>query len=520
MDAPNPTRSESSDATTTPVTADDDAAVDYSNLPPDIVVDIHARLTHLDRLTVAAVFGAAGHSMSPEAPWLAIPGGETATAPAPPTKLYSISDRRAAAARAGEAAMRGCFVLGGSGDGWLVTADKRSRLRMVNPVTGAHRALPAITTCPFFYTMSWAGRGSHVNLTAGPFMRVRHGGGGPPPPPPEQLIGTSLYTVTAGQVRQFVYRKVVLSAAAAARPGGSYAAMLILSPDLGAPMFATSDDPAWRVAPSRDGVEDAIHHRGRFYSITYTGVVEEWDRRGGGGGFTSRTVATAPLKPDDLKNRKYIAAAPDGKLMVVVKFFKDIKYQTRGRDGYLRRTHTVTDMRVLFKLLVLDDEESGRWRKKEEEVGDAAAAVLFVGANASMCVAATSGGDLAGACIYFTDDDVVRGRPFDKSKDDDHWRYREDDREIVAGVYSLEKHRAHKLPVLQRRRRTPSYGHDYDDDDDINDGDDNYDGNADADDNGGGGDDDGEDEEEVQIGKIWPPPVWYKPCTSAASTSS
>uniref|UniRef100_I1PIZ2 KIB1-4 beta-propeller domain-containing protein n=1 Tax=Oryza glaberrima TaxID=4538 RepID=I1PIZ2_ORYGL len=309
MDAPNPTRS---DATTTPATADDDAAVDYSNLPPDIVADIHARLTHLDRLTVAAVFGAAGHSMNPEAPWLAIPGGETTTtAPAPPTKLYSISDRRAAAARAGEAAMRGCFFLGGSGDGgWLVIADKRSRLRMVNPVTGAHRALPAITTCPFFYTTSWAGRGSHVNFTAGPFMRVRHGGG-PPPRPPEQLIGTSLYTVTAGQVRQYVYRKVVLSAAA--RPG-SYAAMLVLAPDLGAPMFATSDDPAWRVAPSRDGVEDAIHHRGRFYSITYTGVVEEWDRRGGGdGGFTSRTVATAPLKPDDLKNRKYIAAAPDGK---------------------------------------------------------------------------------------------------------------------------------------------------------------------------------------------------------------
>uniref|UniRef100_A0A0D3FSF4 KIB1-4 beta-propeller domain-containing protein n=1 Tax=Oryza barthii TaxID=65489 RepID=A0A0D3FSF4_9ORYZ len=370
MDAPNPTRS---DATTTPATADDDAAVDYSNLPPDIVADIHARLTHLDRLTVAAVFGAAGHSMNPEAPWLAIPGGETTTtAPAPPTKLYSISDRRAAAARAGEAAMRGCFFLGGSGDGgWLVIADKRSRLRMVNPVTGAHRALPAITTCPFFNTTSWAGRGSHVNLTAGPFMRVRHGGG-PPPRPPEQLIGTSLYTVTAGQVRQYVYRKVVLSAAA--RPG-SYAAMLVL-------------------APARRA-----------------------------------DVATSATR--------------------------------RG-----------------------------------------------------------AGGDLAGGCIYFTDDDVARGRPFDKSKDDDHWRYREDDREIVAGVYSLEKHRAHKLPVLQRRRRTPSYGHDHDDDDDINDGDDNYDGNADADDNGGGGDDDGEDEEEVQIGKIWPPPVWFKPCTSAASTSS
>jgi hypothetical protein len=54
--------------------------------------------------------------------------------------------------------------------------------------------------------------------------------------------------------------------------------MLILDRIFGAPAFATSNDAAWTLAPSQDGVEDAIHHNGRFYSVSYSGVVEAWER--------------------------------------------------------------------------------------------------------------------------------------------------------------------------------------------------------------------------------------------------
>ncbi|KAL5214731.1 hypothetical protein ABZP36_003883 [Zizania latifolia] len=61
-------------------------------------------------------------------------------------------------------------------------------------------------------------------------------------------------------------------------------------------VFVTSDDPTWRVAPSRDGVEDAIHNKDMSYSITYTSVVEEWDRRDGASSeFTSTVVMASPL---------------------------------------------------------------------------------------------------------------------------------------------------------------------------------------------------------------------------------
>ena len=43
-----------------------------------------------------------------------------------------------------------------------------------------------------------------------------------------------------------------------------------------------------------DGVEDATHHDGRFYSITYTDHVEAWQRKAETGGeLTSQVVARA-----------------------------------------------------------------------------------------------------------------------------------------------------------------------------------------------------------------------------------
>uniref|UniRef100_A0A0D9ZGW2 Uncharacterized protein n=1 Tax=Oryza glumipatula TaxID=40148 RepID=A0A0D9ZGW2_9ORYZ len=107
---------------------------------------------------------------------------------------------------------------------------------------------------------SLTARGTHVNLA---HTGVVHAGQPRQwPPPLEQLISTSLYTVTVSLVHQFMHRKVMLSAAAAACPC-SYAAMLILAQGLGVPLFVTSDDPVWWVALSRGGIKDTnhtIHH--------------------------------------------------------------------------------------------------------------------------------------------------------------------------------------------------------------------------------------------------------------------
>ncbi|KAM0901381.1 hypothetical protein ACQ4PT_020029 [Festuca glaucescens] len=99
-------------------------------LAPDMLANIHGHLTLLDRLAFAAAFRGA---FKPEAPCLVLPGEtpETAT-------LYSLTDRRAVVVRA---TGLNHVILGSSGGGgWLVTADDRARMHLVNPVTGEQHA--------------------------------------------------------------------------------------------------------------------------------------------------------------------------------------------------------------------------------------------------------------------------------------------------------------------------------------------------------------------------------------------
>ncbi|CAN6242499.1 unnamed protein product [Urochloa humidicola] len=244
------------------------------------------------------------------------------------------------------------------------------------------------------------------------FAQVRFGGGDPPAG--RKSRGT--FSFTARGVRWLLYRKVVLS-------HSRRATMLILQHlqgDLGAPAFATAAECAtWRVAPSRDGVEDAIYHNGEFYSITYSGVVEAWARhRAGSDEFTSRVVINASLvRPADNKDeernylyRKYLAAAPDGRLMALFRY-KDRDIKNGDRTSF-------------FKVYVL---VGGDW-KETAEIGDAA---VFVGVNSSLCVSAREHRELRAGCVYFTEDDLLESSILSR-------RRRMKERERDVGVYSLQ----------------------------------------------------------------------------------
>ncbi|CAL5033717.1 unnamed protein product [Urochloa decumbens] len=355
-------------------------------LPPELLTEIHSHLGDADflkRLAFASVCGASGHMFKQEAPCLVLAGADGADHEEAKARVFSLAARRAAAVRAPDPAMRGHVVVGSSG-GWLVTADAMGTLRMVNPVTGAQADLPAITTgsIPFL-----AGGGNwRFCLDVDAFRRIRS--------------------------------------------GGAYAAMLILARTFGSPAFATSSDPAWRLAaPSRDGVEDAIHHRGQFYSISRSGAVEAWARDGDTGEFTSTTLAAGVEEDggDGKLLRRYLAVAPDGRLMAVAKHSKEVR------------------TRVFFTVMVLDEA-----RRRWEEAAGIGSSALFVGVNASVCVpVALEYRGIRPNCIYFTDHQVVEAYLCNE-------HYREENNELrEVGVYSLKHRKVDEIVGLGKHQRWP-----------------------------------------------------------------
>nr|TKW03120.1 hypothetical protein SEVIR_7G002300v2 [Setaria viridis] len=339
-------------------------------LPPDLLAEIHGCLGFVDRIVFTIACGVHSWSMlKPEVPCLVHSGVAL--------------DRHATACTA-DPAMHDYIVLGSSA-GWLITADAE---------------LPAITTIPFLCPLH---SGDAFCLHLGPFAEARFGGqsqtadgtydgacmrlwfyhkvvlsSGSPTSPRSyaaMLIrwsmvgkGSNTSTHTTGSMRLWFYRKVVLSFGSPTSPR-SYAAMLILSHHFGAPAFTTVESPGC--------FEDAIHHDGSFYSATYSGTVEAWDHGGGDCEFVSRVVAPRLAFEENHLSRKYLAAAPNGRLMAMLKYLEE-----EGR-GYNK------DMRVSFKAHVLD-KKRGRW----EETTDIGGAALFVGVNGTLCVPTRDHGGL------------------------------------------------------------------------------------------------------------------------------
>ncbi|XP_073360619.1 uncharacterized protein [Aegilops tauschii subsp. strangulata] len=261
---------------------DADVPRHWPSLLPELMADIHDRLGFLDRIAFAAVFAASCDDddvFKPSSPWLLLPGKNEEN-PAAAT-LFSVADRRAATVRAPYPALRDDHLVLGSSRGWLATADDQ-----VNPATGEQHTLPDITTMGVFLHTPY--EEFIVNIWR--FMAIQFGLG-------PSFINDSLrrlvhgtHVLTADEMRTSFYRKVFLSPASPRRPGSYGTAMLILGPDFGAPAFATAEDAVWMLAPSHDGVEDAIHHNGWFLSVSYSGVVEAWQRDTESGGYTSTAV--------------------------------------------------------------------------------------------------------------------------------------------------------------------------------------------------------------------------------------
>jgi hypothetical protein len=219
--------------------------------------------------------------------------------------------------------------------------------------------------------------------------------------------------------------------------------MLLWRRELGAPAFASAEDPSWRLARSPDGVEDAIHHDGQFYSVSYSGLVEAWERDAESGAYTS-TVVAPRLAVEEHKEeyrepscRKYLAAAPGGRLMVVIKYYPE----QQGRRSW--------SCSFKFKVHVLGDD--GQW-KETTDVGDLA---VFVGMNNSLCVPTTGRPQIEAGCVYYTGDELGALEARKDSSSSHLYSSSRDGSDLRAvGVYSLKDGTLKKMEALGKEQRS------------------------------------------------------------------
>ncbi|BAF28577.2 Os11g0598000 [Oryza sativa Japonica Group] len=121
-------------------------------LPQDILMSIFSTLEILDLIRAGSVCNSwrsaytsicsLGHCKPQQTPCLLYTFESDSTKA---TGLYSLAEKKAYMLTLLDPALPSRFIIGSS-HGWIITADERSELHLVNPITGKQIALPPVTT--------------------------------------------------------------------------------------------------------------------------------------------------------------------------------------------------------------------------------------------------------------------------------------------------------------------------------------------------------------------------------------
>ncbi|CAL4911592.1 unnamed protein product [Urochloa decumbens] len=375
-------------------------SADWANLPADILSIIQGELEFADLFRAAAVctsWRAAVRSLRrhglytrPQTPCLLY---STAAAGTRAVELYSLADKSTRTIPLPDPPIAERSVVGSS-HGWLVTADSRSELHLLNPATGEQLALPPVATIE---------QVSPVLDDAGSLQRydISFYDAGLPrkeyrPPQPYEL----------DQLRLFLYLKVVLSCDPSR---GDCVLMMIYNPYRQL-AFARIGSSKWRwiTTSFRESMySDCIYHNGAFYAMNLQGGIHRYTIEGS---CATRHVIfkdTLLFTPAD---NVYIARTSSGDVLQI--------WRTTScpiEDSVETHTTHIEIFKIDFDKQDILDIDS----LKDD--------ALFIGHNYSCCLSATDHPRLLPNHLYFTDDDEY------SLMDDDGQHYRRD-----VGMYNLK----------------------------------------------------------------------------------
>ncbi|RLM69847.1 putative F-box protein [Panicum miliaceum] len=349
-------------------------------LPPDILMDIFAHLEIPDLVragSVCASWRAACTSLCAtehrcklqQTPCLLYTSeslGDRAMG------LYSLAEKKAYTLALPDPPIRSREIIGSS-YGWIITADERSELQLVNPITGDQIALPSVTTIeqvqPVFddegtlcnYEYSWHTADAWVS------------------------VSDKASILDLSKLRDVLFYKASLSSDPST---GDYFVVLIHNPESQL-SFARAGDEEWTWLPPHTFYEDCQFQGGLLYATTADGEIHAFDL--GAPALVAKIILNRVRS--SVSDRIYTVQAPCGELLQIRRFATGSQLPLKTSTIQVHKVDLTSE-----KLLVL--------------VNTLGENVLFIGRNQTLCLCAKEYPQLKPNHAYFTEDDYLNVTSF------------------------------------------------------------------------------------------------------------
>jgi hypothetical protein len=282
--------------------------------------------------------------------------------------LYSLAEKRSYKLTLPEPPIRNRYLIGSS-NGWLVTADERSEMHLLNPITCEQIALPSVITIEHV---------TPIFNEAGALCKYRYS------PRTVEYCSDQPRSFALAKLRNHLHTKAFVFYDASV---GGHIVVLIHNP-YGQLSFARLGDSKWTWLPPHSGFLDCIYKDGLLYAVTSHGAVHAFNFRG--------PIVTAELIMDRVKEYStgeniYIVQAPCGDLLQVWRTQEGIE----GADYASLLTNTTN-----IKIYKVDTRA-----KKLVGINSLDDHVLLLGHNQTLCLSAQEYLHLKANHVYFTDDE-------------------------------------------------------------------------------------------------------------------
>ena len=320
--------------------------------------------------------------------------------------LYSIAEKKAYTLTLPDPPIRSRYIIGSS-YGWIITADERSELHLVNPITGEQIALPSVTTIeqvkPVFddegavcsYEYWW-------------------------------YTGEDVISYTPS-VRDYLFYKAFLSSDPSM---GGYFVVLIHNPNSQL-SFARAGDDKWTWLPPHSYYEDCLFKEGLLYASTTIGEIHTFNL---GAPAVTQTVFLDKMK-DIYCERIYIVQGSGGEMLQIWRS----DAVPRGEDEDETDSDVELELdrdKVVSNTTAITVYEVEPASKKIEKISSLGQNVLFLGHNQSLCLHAEEYPQLKANHVYYTDDDYLYTTGFKNNRRD-------------IGVFDLENNSSQELTTPQ-----------------------------------------------------------------------